>query len=60
MAILRDIVEVLRRIRLGMRGLEEAINGCYALEESEGEEVGDMELMEELVELSENTMPSGG
>jgi hypothetical protein len=56
-AILQEAVEVLRGIRSGMRSLEEAIDGCYAPaesdEESEGEEVEEAELMEELVGLSE-------
>jgi hypothetical protein len=43
---------------VGMRGLEEAINGCWAPaesdeDESEGEEAEDTELIEELVGLSE-------
>jgi hypothetical protein len=58
MPVLRDIVEVLRGIRAGMRGLEEAIDGRWAPaesdeDESEGEEVEDAELIEELVGLSE-------
>jgi hypothetical protein len=52
-AILRDAVEVLRGIRSGMRSLEEAIDGHYvpveSKEESEGEEVEEAELVEELV-----------
>jgi hypothetical protein len=60
MAILQNVIEVLRGIRLGMRGLEEAIDGCYALEESDkeskGEGVEDVELMEELVGLSEEAV----
>jgi hypothetical protein len=57
MAILWDAVEVLRGIRLGMRSLEEAIDGHYAPVESDGEskgeEVEEAELVEELVGLSE-------
>jgi hypothetical protein len=58
MPVLRDIVEVLRGIWAGMRGLEEAIDGCWAPvgskeDESEGEEAEDAELIEELVGLSE-------
>jgi hypothetical protein len=56
MAILQDAVEVLKGIRSGMRSLEEAIDGCYAPVESDGEsegEVEDAELVEELVGLSE-------
>jgi hypothetical protein len=57
MAILRDAIEVLKGIRLGMRSLEEAINGRYVPVESdgesEGEEVGDAELVEKLVGLLE-------
>jgi hypothetical protein len=56
-AILQDTVEVLRWIRSGMRSLEEAIDGRYAPvesdEESEGEEVEEAELVEELVGLLE-------
>jgi hypothetical protein len=56
-AILRDAVEVLKGIRLGMRSLEEAIDGCYAPVESDGESEGEgveeAELVEELVGLSE-------
>jgi hypothetical protein len=60
MAILQDAVKVLRGIRSGMRSLEEAIDGCYALAESdkkskgeEVEEAEEAELVEELVGLSE-------
>jgi hypothetical protein len=58
MPVLRDIVEVLRGIWAGMRGLEEAIDGRWAPaesdeDESEGEEAEDTELIEELVGLSE-------
>jgi hypothetical protein len=57
MAIVWDVIEVLRGIRSGMMGLEEAIDDCYAPEESnkesEGEDAEDAELMEELVGLSE-------
>jgi hypothetical protein len=61
MPVLWDIVEVLREIWAGMRGLEEAINGCWAPaesdeDESEGEEVEDAELVEELVGLSEEAV----
>jgi hypothetical protein len=61
MPVLRDIVEVLRGIQAGMRGLEEAIDGCWALaesdeDESEGEEVEEVELIEELVGLSEEAV----
>jgi hypothetical protein len=58
--ILQDIIEVLRGIRLGMRSLEEAIDGHYAPVESngesKGEEVEDAELMEELVGLLEEAV----
>jgi hypothetical protein len=58
MPVLRDIVEVLRGIRVGMRGLEEAIDSRWAPaerdeDESEGEEVEEVELIEELVGLLE-------
>jgi hypothetical protein len=58
MPVIWDIVEVLRGIQAGMRGLEEAINGRWAPaesdeDESEGEEVEDAELIEELMGLSE-------
>jgi hypothetical protein len=58
MPVLRDIIEVLRGIWVGMRGLEEAINGRWAPAESnedksEGKEVEDTELIEELVGLLE-------
>jgi hypothetical protein len=56
--ILRDIVEVLRGIRAGMRGLEEAFDSHWvpvgnAEEESDEEEGGESKLDEELVGLSE-------
>jgi hypothetical protein len=58
MPVLRDIVEVLRGIWVGMRRLEEAIDGHWApaerdKNESEEEEAEDVELIEELVGLSE-------
>jgi hypothetical protein len=61
MPVLWDIVEVLRGIQAGMRGLEEAIDGRWALaesdeDESEGEEAEDTELVEELVGLSEEAV----
>jgi hypothetical protein len=61
MPVLQDIVEVLRGIQVGMRGLEEAIDGHWALaesdeDESEGEEAEDVELIEELVGLSEEAV----
>jgi hypothetical protein len=57
MTVLQDIVEVLRGIWVGMRGLGGAIDGCWApaesdKDESEGEEVEEAELVEELVGLS--------
>jgi hypothetical protein len=59
-AILRDTVKVLKGIRSGMRSLEEAIDGCYVLvesdRESEGEGVEGAELVEELVGLSEEAV----
>jgi hypothetical protein len=58
MTILQDIVEVLRGIHAGMRGLEEAFDSHWVPvgneeEESEEEEAGELELDEELVGLSE-------
>jgi hypothetical protein len=58
MTILWDIVKVLRGIRVGMRGLEEAFDGHWVPvgneeEESDEEEGGESELDEELVGLSE-------
>jgi hypothetical protein len=60
-SILRDIVEVLRGIRTGMRGLEEAFDGHWVPvgneeEESDKEEGGESELNEELVGLSEEAV----
>jgi hypothetical protein len=56
--ILQDIIEVLRGIHTGMRGLEEAFDGHWvpvgnAEEESDEEEGGESELDKELVGLSE-------
>jgi hypothetical protein len=58
MPVLWDIIKVLRGIWAGMRGLEEAIDSRWAPaesdeDESEGEEVEDAELIEELMGLSE-------
>jgi hypothetical protein len=58
MTILRELVEVLRGIHVGMRGLEEAFDGHWVPvgneeEESNKEEGGESELDEELVGLSE-------
>jgi hypothetical protein len=62
--ILRDIVEVLRGIHTGMRGLEEAFDSHWVPvgneeEESNEEEGGKLELDEELVGLSEEAMDYG-
>jgi hypothetical protein len=55
--ILQDIVEVLRGIHAGMRGLEEAFDSHWVPvgneEESDEEEGGELELDEELVGLLE-------
>jgi hypothetical protein len=56
--ILWELIEVLRRIRMGMRGLEEAFDGHWVPvgneeEESDEEEGGESELDGELVGLSE-------
>jgi hypothetical protein len=61
MPVLRNIVKVLRGIRAGMRGLEEAIDSHWAPaesdeDESEGEEAEDVELVEELMGLSEEAV----
>jgi hypothetical protein len=58
MTILQDIIEVLRGICMGIRGLEEAFDGHWVPvgneeEESDKEEGGESELDEELVGLSE-------
>jgi hypothetical protein len=57
-SIPRDIIEVLRGICAGMRGLEEAFDGHWvpvenAEEESDEEEGGELKLDGELVGLSE-------
>jgi hypothetical protein len=59
--VLQDIIKVLRGIQLGMKRLEEAIDGHWVAvgdeeEESDKEEVGELELVEELVELSEEAV----
>jgi hypothetical protein len=59
--VLQDIVKILREIQLGMKRLEEAIDGHWVVvgdeeEESNKEEVGELELVEELVELSEEAI----
>jgi hypothetical protein len=61
MTILWDIIEVLRGIHTGMRGLEEAFDGHWVPvgneeEESNEEEGGESELDEELVGLSEEAV----
>jgi hypothetical protein len=60
-SILQDIVEVLRGICVGMRGLEEAFDGHWVPvgneeEESDKEEGGESELDKELVGLSEEAV----
>jgi hypothetical protein len=56
MAVLWNIVEILREIQLEMRGLEEAINGHWVAvksdeEKNEGKKVEEVELIKELVWL---------
>jgi hypothetical protein len=57
MTVLQDIIEVLRGIHMGMRGLKEAFNGHWVPvgneEKSNEEEGGELELDEELVGLLE-------
>jgi hypothetical protein len=50
--VLQDIIEVLRAICSEMKGLEEAFDGHWIAVEDQ-EEAGELELVEELVGLSE-------